>query len=552
MKVLYNETMTNRDIHKNIVKILSLSLALLAVTFLVYETGGIKHVYSHSMYPIILLAGFWFGTKGGVLTSFIAGLLLGPKMPMDVATGEIQTLVNWIFRLFIFIGTGGIWGSIIDYLRSRLDMLKWASRHDPETGIGTLSLFEDHFYQLQEESPANNQIGVCLCSVENYDEIVSTFGMRSGESVMLQFTERAGKYCPEGASVFLKRMGKLVILVPDFKEDMKTELAPRIRQITVDPFYVDDIPIHLELSVGLLQTNVGTGDSALELVRKATIAQVEAQCLDREYVVYTPGLQTIPKEAIALIGELRRAIDKDELYLEYQAKVTVNDHRLISAEALVRWKHPHLGIISPGAFIPYAEKSDLINPMTEWVIEQVLQQLKQWQEQGFFTKIAINISTRNLQVAGFADRLKEQLAKYTISPKSIELEVTEWTFMKDQQNVLESLEKLSQIPIFLAIDDFGTGYSSLQYINRIPGNSIKIDRSFINQIDTDPGVFQVVRAAVRVGHALGMEVVAEGVETDIQYNMVHKAQCDAVQGYYIHRPSSPEELYNQYVGKGGK
>lgn len=552
MKVLYNETMTNRDMHKNIIKILGLSIALIAVTFVVYETGGIKHVYSHSMYPIILLAGFWFGSRGGIIIAVLAGLMLGPKMPMDVSTGDLQTFINWIYRLFIFVGTGGIWGSIIDYLRSRLDMLKWSSKHDPETGIGTLSLFEDHFSQLQEDSPEDNEIVVCLCSIENYDEIVSTFGLRSGESVMLQFAERVGQYCPEGSSVFLKRMGKLIILIPDFERDIDTDLAPRIRQITVDPFHVDDIPIHLELSVGLLQTSLGTDDCALELVRKATIAQEEAQHLDSEFIFYTPNLQAKPKEALALIGELRRAIDNDELYLEYQAKVRVKDRQLISTEALVRWRHPSLGIISPGAFIPYAEQSDLINPMTEWVIEKALQQLNQWQEQGFFTKIAINISTRNLQAGGFADRLKEQLEKYNLSPESIELEVTEWTFMKDQKNVLEALDKLSKIPVFIAIDDFGTGYSSLQYINRIPGNSLKIDRSFIKQIDTDPGVFQVVRAAVRVGHALGMEVVAEGVETDIQYNMVQKAQCDAVQGYYIHRPSNPESLYNQFRGKRSK
>jgi diguanylate cyclase len=541
--------MTNSNIPKQILKALSLGIAILVVTFLVYKTGGIKHVYSHSMYPIILLAGFWFGVKGGVVTAIAAGLMLGPKMPMDVTTGELQTIINWMYRLFIFVGTGGIWGSIVDYLRSRLDMLKWAATHDPETGLATLSLLEDHFARLKAEQPADNRIVVSLCSVENHDEVVSAFGLRSGESVMLQFAERAEKYCPEGSVIFLKRMGKLIVLIPA-AGNVEADIAPRIRQITMEPFSVDDIPIHLELSVGFMQTNLGTDDSALELVRKATIAQEEARHLDSEYAVFTRNLQVKPIEAISLIGELRRAINNDELYLDYQAKVGGIDRHLLSVEALVRWKHPRLGNISPGAFIPYAEKSDLINPMTDWVIEKALQQLKLWQKQEFFTRIAINISARNLQAGDFADRLMKQLERYNISPDSIELEVTEWTFMKNHKTVLETLDTLSKIPVFLAIDDFGTGYSSLQYINRIPSNSIKIDRSFIQQIDTYPSVFQVVRAAVRVGHALGMEVVAEGVETDSQYNMVQKAQCDAVQGFYIHRPSSPEELYKQFARKG--
>lgn len=539
--------MSRKKIIKLSIKIFVIVCLITAVTIFVYQTGGIKYVYSHTMYLAILLSGYFFGLYGGIASAVVGGILLGPWMPVVVSTGEMQSTLNWIYRLTWFLVIGGIWGAIVDSLRAKVHKIEWANMHHPVTGLKTIAALEKEFHKYTEANKVGEKICVVICSIQNLDTLVSTFGHKAGELIMVQFRDRVQQQCRLEVHIFQQRMGRFIIIVPSLSGTAEAEIANNIQNTSKECFWIADIPVHLELSIGI-STSVKReeNENAIDLVRRAIIAQEKAAQLERPYLAYIPQMDQKLEESIALIGQLPKAIENNELYLEYQGKLNINEHKLLGAEALIRWNHPVLGRVSPGAFIPHAEASDLINPLTDWVIDTALMQLQEWIKQGFYIKLAINVSIRNLQDNNFIDRLMKKLSKYGTSSDSIELEVTEWSLMKDQIHIIDTLKKLAEIPIALSIDDFGTGYSSLQYLNKLPANTIKIDREFIKGIEKDIGLYQIVRAATKIGHALNMNVVAEGVETDQQYNMVKKAQCDAVQGYYLHRPSSAEDLVKKF------
>lgn len=199
----------------------------------------------------------------------------------------------------------------------------------------------------------------------------------------------------------------------------------------------------------------------------------------------------------------------------------------------------------PGSFIPRSEASDLINELTDWVLDQALHQMRTWMENGFEIPLAVNVSSRTLQIPSFSDRVSSYPTKHDIPSRLLEVEVTERALMRDHIQGIETLQKLSEIPVAIAIDDFGTGYSSLQYLKDIPASAIKIDRSFIRDMATDANTFQVVRAVTKIGKALNMEVVAERVETYEEYDLVKRALIDHVQGYLFHRPVQHEDFFNQ-------
>jgi diguanylate cyclase len=259
-------------------------------------------------------------------------------------------------------------------------------------------------------------------------------------------------------------------------------------------------------------------------------------------LVYDPTIDQHSPRRLALLGGLRRALERDELLLHYQPKADLESAQVRGVEALVRWQHPDHGLLSPGEFIPLAERTGLIHPLTRWVLDAALRQAAEWQRTGHHLSIAVNISTRCLLDPALPDQIASQLAAWQVPPVLLVLEITESAVMADPTRALDVLARLHALGVSLALDDFGTGYSSMAYLKELPVDELKIDRSFVSQMATSPSDATIVRSTIDLGHNLGLRVVAEGVETQDAWEKLAALGCDTAQGYLLSRPMPASDL----------
>jgi EAL domain-containing protein (putative c-di-GMP-specific phosphodiesterase class I) len=255
---------------------------------------------------------------------------------------------------------------------------------------------------------------------------------------------------------------------------------------------------------------------------------------------------------LSLESDLRRALERDEMTLHYQPQVELATGRVVGAEALVRWQHPRLGLISPAEFVPLAEASGLIVPIGEWVLREATRRCGQWQKRGFGPlRVAVNLSPRQLQQEGLVETVCDALGEAGLDARSLELEVTESSLMSNRETAASTLRALRAIGVGVAIDDFGTGYSSLSYLRHLPVDTLKIDRSFVHDAAADPNDKAIVSTIIGLGHSLGMSVKAEGVEDEEQSRLLRAMQCDLAQGYLYGRPV-PADAFEKLLREGGK
>jgi EAL domain-containing protein (putative c-di-GMP-specific phosphodiesterase class I) len=278
------------------------------------------------------------------------------------------------------------------------------------------------------------------------------------------------------------------------------------------------------------------------LNQRADIAMYAAKAGTGDHVVYSPVHDQHSPERLALVGELREAIGQGRLVLHYQPKVVLGTRQVEGVEALVRWPHPERGLVAPDEFIPLAERTGLIRPLTTLVIEQALAQCRAWQGAGFPMVVAVNLSARILQDVQLPSDVARLLAAAGVEARWLKLELTESMVMEDRVRAVEVLDRLHAMGVSLSIDDFGTGYSSLAYLKRLPVDEIKIDKSFILHMAVDGNDALIARSTVDLGHNLGLRVVAEGVETPEVWSQLEAMGCDIAQGYLISRPLPAEEL----------
>jgi EAL domain-containing protein (putative c-di-GMP-specific phosphodiesterase class I) len=277
-------------------------------------------------------------------------------------------------------------------------------------------------------------------------------------------------------------------------------------------------------------------------MQRADVAMYVAKEMRSGCHVYTAESDRHSPSRLALGADLRRAIDQGQLFLHYQPQVSLPGRATETVEALVRWQHPERGLIAPSEFIPLAEGSGLIRPLTLCVLDQALSQCRTWEVAGTTLKVAVNLSVLNLLDEKLPEDVARLLNKWGVLPSSLELEITESTIMSDPERGLSVLEKLNAMGVGLAIDDYGTGHSSLAYLRRLPVREVKIDRAFVTHMDSSESDATIVRSTIELGHNLGLRVVAEGVETAEVLTELTRLGCDLAQGYFISPPLTAEEL----------
>jgi EAL domain-containing protein (putative c-di-GMP-specific phosphodiesterase class I) len=309
-----------------------------------------------------------------------------------------------------------------------------------------------------------------------------------------------------------------------------------LRELASATVEIDGVALNVEASVGVAVSAVGVGEDVDTLLRHADIAMYTAKRARCGVAVYQSDQDTTTRERLNLLGELRRALQDDEIVLHYQPKFLLPSGELTGVEALARWQHPTRGLLSPAEFIPAAENTGLIVPLTLHVLELSLAQMGRWQSAHHEFSIAVNVSPRCLANPDLTENVMRLLLKHNIAPRHLKLEITENTLAHDPQRALATLTALNDVGIQISIDDFGTGYSSMSYLKRLPVSELKVDRSFVSGMvdDTDDAV--LVHSVIELGHNLGLTVVAEGVEDQATLEALAQVGCDVAQGFHLGRP----------------
>ncbi len=389
-------------------------------------------------------------------------------------------------------------------------------------------------------------VAFLLMDLNDFKDVNNTLGHRHGDLLLKEIGPRLHGILRQSDTVARLGGDEFALLLPDTDLDGALRVAKKAHEVLAVPFKVEGLNIAVEASIGIAFFP-DHGATASTIMQRADVAMYAAKRNGSGSAVYAAERDHYSARRLALMGELRYAIEHNELTLFYQPKIHMPTRRVTGVEALVRWKHPHRGIIPPNEFIPLAERSGLIRPLTHWVLSAAVDQARAWERAGLQLCVAVNLSARNLLDAQLPDYLLELLSRTGAPADRLELEITESTIMADPARALEVLTRLHGMGIPLAIDDFGTGYSSLGYLKRLPVSAVKIDKSFVKNMETDDNDAVIVRSTVELAHNLGLQVVAEGVETSYLWERLAALGCDAAQGYYVSQPMPADALNRWFV-----
>jgi diguanylate cyclase (GGDEF)-like protein len=382
-----------------------------------------------------------------------------------------------------------------------------------------------------------------FCDLDGFKTINDAYGHQLGDKLLIQVSERVSALL-RAQDTFARLGGDEFVIVfqIDDPEDAAV-VAERIIACVAEPFEIDALELQVSASLGIA---LYPADATTErdLMAHADAAMYHTKDSGRNgYTFFTQSLNVSANRQLKLLQELRKAISRDELVLHYQPKFQANGESLIGAEALVRWQHPELGLLSPDAFIPIAERSGLILALGEWVLDHACRQLRQWHDAGNPEwTMAVNLSPLQFGSSTLLDTVRRTLDRHGLDPKRLTLEVTETTAMKDVDASLLILHGLTAMGVNISIDDFGTGYSSLLYLKRMPATELKIDRAFVRDLEDNAEDAAIVSSIIALGRSLQLQIVAEGVETAGQRQYLSDMGCDQLQGYHLGRPVDATEF----------
>ncbi|MCZ4564023.1 bifunctional diguanylate cyclase/phosphodiesterase [Rhodococcus sp. IEGM 1401] len=427
---------------------------------------------------------------------------------------------------------------LLRLLHTQTVQLRAVADTDHLTGLANLRALEHRLWGNAGEST------LLTVDIDRFKEINDTFGRGLGDQVLVVVAERLRGVADD--SILLARLAGDEFALCGASESMDpAALAHRIQLLFATPFEVGNMTLLIEASVGVASNSLGDGEDETtpdRLVQRADLAVQAAKAAQSRVAYYDRSMDRDKSEQLIMLGELTTALETDQLQLHYQPQIDLTTMTVVGVEALLRWHHPNGTVLSPSTFLPTAERTGLIRPLTSYVLTQALAQRRQWMADGLELSIAVNISTRNL----FDDTLIEQvctaLEQFDCPPRRLTVEVTETSAMTDPIGATETLSILHAMGVQVAIDDYGTGYSSLAYIERLPVQELKIDRTFIGGMAHNPAHAAIVRSTVELARTLGLSVTAEGVEDEVTMTALRELRCGRAQGYHLGRPTSADRL----------
>ncbi|WUR13694.1 EAL domain-containing protein [[Empedobacter] haloabium] len=440
-------------------------------------------------------------------------------------------------------GLPGIYGvarDITDRKRAE-EMISYQAYHDILTDLPNRMLFKDRLgLAVIQAKRKQTELAVMFVDLDRFKLVNDTLGHVKGDELLQQAALRLKECLRKGDTLARQGGDEFTIVLPELRDraDAKA-VADKFLECLQKPFDLDGHVVHISASIGIA-IYPNDGETIDELLRHADIAMYQVKALGKNgHAFYHDSMLDVSHQKIALEQALRLALENNELEMYYQPQIDMATGRIIGAEGLMRWNHPQRGLLSAGEFLPFAEENGLMLPISDWMLGALCRDLLLWNEAGGDTiRLSLNLSPQYLDRGDFFEKMRGALTRYGISPAQIEVEITENICIRNPHYAIEQLNKLCQLGVSVAIDDFGTGYSSLAYLHRFPIHTIKIDQSFVKEIHDENGHYPVILAIISIARGLGLHLVAEGVETEVQARYLQANGCTTMQGYLYYRPMS--------------
>ncbi|MGE4484137.1 MAG: putative bifunctional diguanylate cyclase/phosphodiesterase [Oscillospiraceae bacterium] len=528
---------TNKSIKSEIIKkyfkIVFILIIIFFIDYIVYLTGGTQSAFTHLMYIPIIISAFYFDITGALAAAVLGGIAL-KIVPLNVADGTVQVSYSWLFRTVMFI----IVGAVTALLFRRVKTFKKAEierfYQNVVTGLPNVNRLKNDINGL-----INKHIDFSLIAfkVVNIDEINGYLGYDIGKKSMLRAAEiLKNQSCIR--NVYAEYTNEFAVILPNCSLKDARLKGLKSMNILKEPIIIDGFSIELIIKVGVVNYPLHSQD-ANDLIQKIYIVLDHVPGEDG-ISIYNTSIEQKSRERFEIITSLINAINNNEFHIVYQPKISIETNSVIGLEALIRWNNRIIGQKSPEEFIKIAEDIGFINEITKWVIKNTIDQIKIWQTEGLFIKVAFNISSKDLNNS-MVEYMKNCIIDSEIEPIMLEIELTERSIVKNEKMAKYLLYSIKDLGIQISLDDFGTGYNSLIGFINLPIDNIKIDKLFIDNIN-DHDSSKLIETIISFAHNTGKKVVAEGVENEKQLEVLKSMGCDYIQGYYFSKPVPPEEI----------
>ncbi|MCG8315251.1 MAG: EAL domain-containing protein [Pseudomonadales bacterium] len=427
--------------------------------------------------------------------------------------------------------------------------LQYRATHDSLTNLPNRESFHQKASQAMLDAYANQKmVAVFLLDLNRFKEVNDTLGHHIGDELLQKLSRRFSKFLdPNQSELFRLGGDEFIILHRDFdSREQVAKLADELNQCVKEPVKVNAMPLEINASIGI-SLFPEHGENSHALLRCADVAMYYSKSQGEAKAFYDPADDRHSTQRLLMLADLNTAMREDHLYLHFQPRINLKYNVCTGCEALLRWQHPTHGMVPPDEFIPLAEMTEIIHPLSLWVFRSALSQVKKWRGMGHDIPVAVNLSARNLVDQEFPRQIQNLLKEFEVPANLLEIEITESALISDPNRALQVLADFNKMGIHLAIDDFGTGYSSLSYLKKLPIHTLKIDRSFVMDMLTDEADAAIVRSTIGLAHSFGLTLVAEGVENEETLIKLNKLDCEQAQGYHISRPVQAEEFIQWFI-----
>lgn len=502
----------------------------------ILSSGIHDRAFFQAMWHILLTTGHWEGEIWNVRRD---GTLFPEWINISAVQDSSGKTTHYV----------GVFEDITEIKRTQ-HQLEEAANHDPLTGLPNRRLLNELLeHAIRRASREQSRVAVLFIDLDRFKIVNDSLGHVVGDTLLAMVAERIQQAVRN--SDLIARLGgdEFVVVMDGLQEgEDATVVAQKIIDSLTEPFYAQEHEIFIGASIGI-SLCPEDGQEPAELIKAADIAMYQVKNQGQgSYCFYSKILSANRQERFVLENDLRHAVERRQFELFYQPQVRLSDGKILGAEALVRWRHPQLGLVSPARFIPLAEETGLILSIGEWVLRQAAQQAKIWSERGL-QALAVNVSGVQILRSNFSDTVYGVLVETGCDASLLELEITESSVMHNTEHVISCIDRLKQLGVQLAIDDFGTGYSSMSHLKRLRLNKLKIDQSFVRDLPSNSQDAAIARAILALGHSLDLTVTAEGVETLAQAEFLRALGCNHAQGYYFGKPMAAHE-FDRLLGKG--
>ena len=536
---LLNKLTTVRDTNKldGILWFIFISMFVCLISFIVYLTGG-TNAYVHLMYIPILLSVFIFEPFASALICIFAGFMVGPFMPYNVEEHIMQTPESWLFRCVMFFIVMLIVQILTTHIRTYNDLEAKKAYEDIFTGYPNFNKWKNDFSQVTDEK-GNHY--VVLFEITNLDTIIRNVDYNTGQEVFKQLLEMCTKTFRD-SKVYAANHNRIILTVPS---ESPIDPIPMIRQFIRDmkkPIYCRRIPVAVILKAGVV-TVPEQGSHVEEIAVKLEKSLDQAIHSQKEIVQYSREIAEKISRHYETLAAIYHGFQKNEFHLVYQPKVNIQTGAVRSTEALLRWNNNPYHDLNVAEMIRIAEDAGFITIITRWVIKNAVYQISEWEKQGKDVAVSVNLSSRDLIDETIVNYTAECIREAGIQPRHLEFELTERSMIEDEEKTFAILSAFQKSGIKISLDDYGTGHNSLVYLVRslFRFDSIKIEKMFIDEI-ASPKTQALIEGIVKTAHESDIQVITEGVETKLQFDIIKELGCDTVQGYYFSRPVMPDEL----------